>query len=45
MKYEVQYNKARNLWCVWRVVGMNAEIVKTFKTEAGAQAWVRKQGR
>ncbi len=40
MKYQIIYNGARKVWTVWRVIGNNAEAVKTFKTEASAQRWI-----
>lgn len=44
MSYQIMYNRVRNVWTVWRVIGQNAEIVKTFKSEASAQRWIAKQG-
>ena len=44
MKYQITYNSAHKVWAVWRVIGQNAEVVKTFKTEASAQRWIEKQG-
>lgn len=45
MKYDVTYNRARNLWMVWRVWNNgNAEVVKTFKTETGARKWIAAKG-
>lgn len=44
MKYEVVFNKARNLWMVWRIArNGNAEVVKTFKTETSARKWADRQ--
>lgn len=44
MTYQVQYNRARNVWVVWRISGNgNAEIVKTFKTESAATKWAARQ--
>lgn len=44
MRYEIQWNKLRSEWIVWKVRNNgNAEVVKHFKTETGAKAWVAKQ--
>ena len=44
MKYQITYNGARKVWMVWCVIGQNAEVVKTFKSEVSAQRWIEKQG-
>lgn len=44
MKYSINYNRARNIWMVWRLGTYGGEVVKTFKTEQGAIKWVSKQG-
>lgn len=44
MKYDIIYNRARNVWTVWRVTGYNAEAVKSFKTEQAARRWIERQG-
>jgi hypothetical protein len=43
MKYEVTYNKVKNVWCVWSVGKYGAEIVKTFKRESAAREWIQRQ--
>ena len=42
MKYEIIFNRARNLWVVWKIYGNNSEVVKTFRTEEGAKNWIVK---
>ena len=44
MRYEKQYNRARNEWWVYSVGTAGAVLVKTFKTEAAADRWIKKQG-
>lgn len=44
MRYQKIYNRARNVWMVWRIVGTSSEVVKTFKTEQAADRWIAKQG-
>lgn len=43
MKYEKQFNRARNEWWVFRIWANGAELAKTFKTERGADSWIQKQ--
>ena len=44
MRYEVLYNKVRNVWVVWCIENNgNAQVVKTFKTEASARKWAGRQ--
>ena len=44
MKYEITFNRARKVWMVWRVsANGSAEVVKSFKTQSGAEKWVAKQ--
>lgn len=42
MKYEMNYNPARKIWVIWEICGCNAQVVKTFKTQAGATSWLAK---
>lgn len=42
MRYSISYNPARKVWMVWESRGMTAEVVKTFKTQSGAEQWVAK---
>ena len=42
MKYEIIFNRARNLWVVWKIYGNNSEVIKTFRTEEGAKNWIVK---
>ena len=44
MKYEIIFNRARKVWTVWKVIGYNAETVKSFKTEQAAKNWIARQG-
>lgn len=39
--YSITYNRARNIFMVWRTVGNNSEVVKTFKTENAAKKWIQ----
>lgn len=42
MKKQVIYNRARNIWMGWEIYpNGNAQVVKTFKTEAAARKWER----
>lgn len=43
MTYTVFYNRARGEWQVWEQRGNTAEIVKRFKTEKAARAWIAKR--
>ena len=40
MKYDVIYNRARNIYMVWR---NGSEVVKTFKTLEAAERWIKRQ--
>lgn len=40
MRYEVQWNRLRGEWLVWKVWTNGAEVVKRFKAEQTAQRWV-----
>lgn len=43
MKYDIIFNRTRNLFMVWRTIGNNSEVVKTFKTQAAAEKWIARQ--
>lgn len=44
MKFSKFYNKCRGLWWVYRHdANGGCELVKTFKTEAGADNWIKRQ--
>ena len=45
MMYTVFFNRPRAEWQVWKQCGNTAEIVKRFKTEKAARAWIAKQVR
>lgn len=40
--YDISYNPVRKIWTIWKTCGMNSTMVKTFKTQAGAERWVAK---